>query len=79
MKIEMTKLVVAKRKMDSEVSAIEQKLVDILDFGFSIVYQNSDGWTICDDEANVATLSMCLTFIKKEGGLTHDQFLTMCI
>lgn len=52
----------------------KNKLVDKVDFNFSVQWQPSDGWTIVDDNADVVPMCHVLSVIKIKGRLSYDDF-----
>ncbi len=74
--IEIT-LNAALNKYQSTIHKIERQLKSQIAFDFSIVYQESDGFCILnnnEDGMRAASISDCLDIIKRDGFLTVERF-----
>lgn len=70
----LKKLNIAQAKYEKAMGEAKNSIADKVDFNFSVQWQPSDGWTIVDDNAYVATISHVLSVIKIKGRLSYDDF-----
>lgn len=70
----LKKLNIAQANYEKAMDEAKNKLIDKIDFNFSIQWQPSDGWTIVDDNSDVAPICHVLSVIKRKGRLCYDDF-----
>lgn len=64
----------------SIVGEIEGSLIDKINFDFTILYQDSDGWCVLNTyTADLAPISSCLKIIENKGVLSVEDFKYECI
>ena len=71
----LKKLKIAQVKYEQAIDDARNKISDKVDFNFSVQWQPSDGWTIVDDNSNVAPMEYVLNVIKSKGRLSYNDFL----
>ena len=78
MNTEYNKLIKANSTYQDAVGSMEAALSDKVLFDFGIENIPGDGFCICDvEQENLAPLSACLAFIKKNGQLSQDNHESM--
>lgn len=67
-------------KYQSSVGKIEREIAPYIDFEFSIIYHDSDGFCLLEVNNHfLAPLEICLIFIQKNKKLTFEDFRKFCI
>lgn len=79
MKRLMNKLHNAQCKYDGVVGNVEAEIVDKIDFEFSILHHESDGWVMLAFDDHNAALEPLLKIIKKKGVLNEDDYMKYSI
>lgn len=78
--ISVNKLVKAKEKYDLEILNIENQIRNKVDFVFSILYQESDGFVVLSEETSEnARLTICLRVINEKGKLSYEDYKKLTI
>ena len=76
----LKKLKTAQNNYDGVIGSVEREIFDRVEFDFSIFWQPSDGFVMCDNEmGNNAPISECIKVINKKGCLTYEDFKSECI
>ena len=70
----LKKLNLAQAKYEKAMGEARNSIADKVDFNFSVQWQPSDGWTIVDDNSNVAPMEYVLSVIKRKGRLSYEDF-----
>lgn len=73
------KLMTAQSKYDGAIGSVEKEIFDKVEFDFSIFWQPSDGFVMCDNDIGNAPISECINVINKKGRLTYEDFKSECI
>lgn len=73
------KLKTAQGKYEGVIGSVEKEIADNVKFDFSIFWQPSDGFVMCDNEMGNAPIDECIEVINKKGCLTYEDFRSECI
>ena len=75
----LKKLNKVQSKYEQAMTDAKAEIEDKVDFGFSIQWQPSDGWTICADDSSVVPLDAVLKTIKDKGRMSVDDMKELSI
>jgi hypothetical protein len=73
------KLKTAQIKYEESIGFVEKEIADKVEFDFSIIWQPSDGFVMCDDDMGNASINDCIKLINEKGFLTYEDYKSHCI
>lgn len=79
-KISANSLYKTQDKLEKEITLLETKLKDVIEFQFAITFSESDGFLILHmDDAHNALLCDCLCTINNKGLLSEKDYLSLTL